>query len=104
MKSGLLELRWDVLCPRCRVAKTWSGSLDRLPETAHCPSCNIDYDSDFSKNVEAGFRPAPALRKLESGELTLDDGERQSAVLKARSDCLSGDATTETHDIEFLRS
>jgi class 3 adenylate cyclase len=71
VKSGLLELRWDVLCPRCRVAKAWSGSLDRLPETAHCPSCNIDYDSDFSKNVEAGFRPAPALRKLESGEYCL---------------------------------
>jgi len=71
VKSGLLELRWDVLCPRCRVSKAWVGTLDRLPEAAHCPSCNIDYDSDFSKNVEAGFRPAAALRKLESGEYCL---------------------------------
>src|SRR5262249_5116805 len=38
VKSGLLELRWEVLCPRCRVAKAWSGSLDRLPDSAHCPS------------------------------------------------------------------
>jgi class 3 adenylate cyclase len=71
VRSGLLELRWDVLCPRCRVAKAWAGTLDRLPETAHCVSCNIDYDADFSKNVEAGFRPAAALRKLESGEYCL---------------------------------
>ena len=71
VKCGLLELRWDLLCPRCRVAKAWVGSLDRLPKGAHCPTCNIDYDADFSKNVEADFRPAPALRKLESGEYCL---------------------------------
>jgi class 3 adenylate cyclase len=71
VKAGLLELRWDILCPRCRVAKAWVGSLDRLPKGAHCPTCNIDYDTDFSKNVEAGFRPAPALRKLEGGEYCL---------------------------------
>jgi class 3 adenylate cyclase len=71
VRSGLLELRWDVLCPRCRVAKAWSGSLDRLPTGAHCPSCNIDYDRDFSKNVEAVFRPTPAIRPLTSGEYCL---------------------------------
>jgi len=71
VKAGLLELRWDLLCPRCRVAKAWVGSLDRLPRGAHCPTCNVDYDADFSKNVEAGFRPAAAIRRLESGEYCL---------------------------------
>ncbi|HSY86072.1 MAG TPA: adenylate/guanylate cyclase domain-containing protein [Verrucomicrobiae bacterium] len=71
VKAGLLEMRWDLLCPRCRVSKSWVGTLDRLPKGAHCPSCNIDYDADFSKNVEAGFRPSQALRKLESGEYCL---------------------------------
>ena len=68
VKSGMLELRWDLLCPRCRVAKAWSGGLDRLPTGAHCPSCNISYDRDFAKNVEASFRPSPAIRRIESGE------------------------------------
>ncbi|WP_374652448.1 adenylate/guanylate cyclase domain-containing protein [Dongia sp.] len=68
VKAGLLELRWDLLCPRCRVAKAWVGGLDRLPTGAHCSSCNIDYERDFSKNVEASFRPAAAIRPLESGE------------------------------------
>jgi class 3 adenylate cyclase len=71
VKTGLLELRWDLLCPRCRVAKAWVGSLDRLPRGAHCPTCNVDYDADFSKNVEAGFRPAAAVRRLETGEYCL---------------------------------
>lgn len=71
VRSGLLELRWDLLCPRCRVAKGWSGGLDRLPQGAHCGSCNIDYERDFSRNVEASFHPAPAVRALESGEYCL---------------------------------
>jgi class 3 adenylate cyclase len=68
VRAGLMELRWDLLCPRCRVAKGWSGGLDRLPQGAHCSSCNIDYERDFSRNVEASFHPAPAVRPLESGE------------------------------------
>jgi class 3 adenylate cyclase len=68
VRAGLLQLRWELLCPRCRVAKGWSGGLDQLPQGAHCSSCNIDYERDFSRNVEAGFHPAPAVRPLESGE------------------------------------
>ncbi len=71
VRAGLLELRWDLLCPRCRVAKGWSGGLDHLPQGAHCSSCNIDYDRDFSRNVEASFRPAPTVRPLETGEYCL---------------------------------
>ncbi len=71
VKTGLLDLRWDLLCPRCRVSKAWSGSLDRLPKGAHCGSCNIDYDRDFSRNVEASFRPAASVRPIISGEYCL---------------------------------
>lgn len=68
VREGLLDLRWDLLCPGCRGAKAWSGTLDRLPSGAHCPSCNIDYERDFSRNVEASFRPAGTIRPLETGE------------------------------------
>ncbi|MDY0882428.1 adenylate/guanylate cyclase domain-containing protein [Dongia soli] len=68
VRSGLLELRWDLLCPSCRGAKAWSGTLDQLPRKVHCPTCNIDYDREFSRNVEASFRPSPAIRALETGE------------------------------------
>lgn len=70
-RVGLLELRWDLLCPRCRIAKSVVGSLDQLPQAAHCSTCNIDYDREFSRNVELSFRPAPTIRPLGVGEYCL---------------------------------
>ena len=31
-RLGMLELRWDLLCPRCRGAKASSGTLDRVAD------------------------------------------------------------------------
>lgn len=69
--DGLLGLNWDLLCPRCRGAKLSVATLDQLPEGAHCGSCNIDYDTDFSRNVEMTFQPDPAIREIPSGEFCL---------------------------------
>ena len=71
VKEGLLELRWDLLCPRCRGAKLATESLDRLPNGAHCDSCNIDYERDFVRNLELTFHPAPAVREVIEGEFCL---------------------------------
>ena len=67
-RAGLLNLRWDILCPRCRVAKSVSAGLDEMPTGAHCGTCNIDYDRDFSRNVELSFQPAPSIRPISFGE------------------------------------
>ena len=71
VKDGLLSLSWDILCPRCRGAKATVVALDQLPHGAHCASCNIDYDADFSRNVEMTFHPDPAIRDIPSGEFCL---------------------------------
>jgi class 3 adenylate cyclase len=71
VRTGLLTLRWNLLCPRCRGAKATAATLDRLPNGAHCPSCNIDYGRDFTRNVELTFQPAPAIRPLTEGEYCL---------------------------------
>ena len=99
-RLGLLELRWDLLCPRCRGAKASALSLDRLPTGAHCGTCNIAYDREFSRNVELTFRPAAAIRPLEEGEfcllgpmstphiwahVTLEPGEERALALGAPS-------------------
>jgi class 3 adenylate cyclase len=70
-KAGLLQMRWHVLCPRCRISKAAVAALDALPKGAHCGTCNIDYDADFSRNVELGFSPAPAIRPVEAGAYCL---------------------------------
>ena len=71
VRSGLLEMRWDLLCPRCRGAKLSVAALNQLPSGAHCGSCNIDYDRNFTRNVELTFHPAPAVREILDGEFCL---------------------------------
>lgn len=71
VRGGLLESRWDLLCPRCRGAQLSAASLDQVPDSAHCDSCNISYDRDFSRNVELSFQPAPAVRPVQDGEFCL---------------------------------
>ena len=64
-------MRWDLLCPRCRVAKAVVNGLDELPTGAHCSTCNIDYGREFTQNVELSFEPAPGNRLVEFGEYCL---------------------------------
>ncbi|MBN4083118.1 hypothetical protein JYU08_00365 [bacterium AH-315-B06] len=71
VRSGLLEMRWDLLCPRCRGAKLTVTALDQLPCGAHCGSCNIAYGRNFARNVELTFHPAPAIREVLDGEFCL---------------------------------
>lgn len=67
VRSGLLESRWDVLCPRCRVSKSTTSNISELPQGVHCDACNIDFQSDFSSNVELTFSPSPSIRVIEQG-------------------------------------
>ncbi|BBZ37130.1 adenylate/guanylate cyclase domain-containing protein [Mycobacterium conspicuum] len=64
VKAGLLDMKWGLLCPNCRGAKISVATLSDLPHGAHCPTCNIDYDRDFERNVELTFKAAPAIRPL----------------------------------------
>jgi class 3 adenylate cyclase len=70
-RQGLLGLRWDLLCPRCQVGKETAPALDKLPRGAHCPTCNIDYGRDYTKNIELAFHPARAIRPISGGEYCL---------------------------------
>lgn len=71
VKSGMLDMRWNLLCTNCRGAKVAVPSLDQLPRGAHCASCNIEYGRDFARNVELGFAPAASLRPVASGGFCL---------------------------------
>jgi class 3 adenylate cyclase len=64
---GLLRLRWEVLCPRCRNASDVPDNLADLPKAVHCTTCNVDFEQDFSANVELTFQPEAWLRPLPDG-------------------------------------
>jgi class 3 adenylate cyclase len=70
-RAGIVAIGWDLLCPRCRGAKFRVSRLHELPKGAHCSSCNIDYERNFSRNVELTFRPEPWIRPQSDGEMCL---------------------------------
>jgi class 3 adenylate cyclase len=70
-KAGLLSMHWSLLCPNCRGPKLSVASLDRLPQGAHCDTCNIDYGREFARNVELTFRPSASIRAITDGQFCL---------------------------------
>jgi class 3 adenylate cyclase len=62
-RAGLLNLRWEVLCPNCRSTRLpRTASLAELAQTAHCDVCNIRFDAEFDKSVELKFSVHPSVR------------------------------------------
>ncbi len=63
-RAGLVELNWQVNCPVCRVSAGVATSLGGVGRQIHCDACNIAYDVDFGRSVEAVFRCHPAVRAV----------------------------------------
>jgi adenylate cyclase len=63
--AGLLQLRWELMCPNCRVPKAETGSLAGLPVRFHCDTCGITYDADLDQRVELRFSVHPAIREAD---------------------------------------
>ena len=57
-------MRWDLLCPLCRGAKLTAASLDEVKKGVHCPTCNINFETNLSENVELTFTPHPQIRHI----------------------------------------
>jgi class 3 adenylate cyclase len=63
---GLLDLRWEILCPNCRGSRALAAaSLSELKSNAHCDACQIKFDAEFDKSVELKFSIHPSIRPLE---------------------------------------
>jgi len=61
-RAGLFELRWELMCPNCRVPKQEVDSLARLPAQFHCEVCGISYGTEFDRSVELRFSIHPSVR------------------------------------------
>ncbi|MDR3459164.1 MAG: DUF5939 domain-containing protein [Verrucomicrobiae bacterium] len=62
-RAGVLNLRWEVLCPNCRSTRLpRTSSLADLASTAHCDVCNIRFDAEFDRSVELKFSVHPSIR------------------------------------------
>jgi class 3 adenylate cyclase len=65
-RAGLLDLRWELLCPVCRGAGQSAEMLRDVRADQHCNSCRIDFTVAFDHSVEVVFRPNPSVRRVES--------------------------------------
>ncbi|HEX5501263.1 MAG TPA: adenylate/guanylate cyclase domain-containing protein [Thermomicrobiales bacterium] len=65
--AGLLELRWELLCPGCRGVKVAAPHLAELRMSGRCPACNLHFVAAVDEAVEARFYPAPAVRAVTLG-------------------------------------
>jgi adenylate cyclase len=65
-RAGIVDLRWQINCPVCRVAAQVVGALADVTGKVHCAACNIGYGVDFGKHVEAVFQCHPAIRTVET--------------------------------------
>lgn len=63
-RSGLLDFRWDVLCPFCRGSQSASSTLREIHTQVHCDSCNIDFIANFDRSVEFTFHPNLSIREF----------------------------------------
>jgi class 3 adenylate cyclase len=67
-RAGLLDLRWELLCPLCRGSSQSATTLREVEANLHCDSCNIDFTVNFDRSVEVIFRPNAAVRRVEARE------------------------------------
>ncbi len=65
-RVGLLDMRWDMVCPHCRGAKQSGATLAEIEPQVHCESCNIDFTVNFDRSVELTFRPTGAVRQIDT--------------------------------------
>jgi class 3 adenylate cyclase len=65
VKAGLTELHWSLICPSCRGPTDSLPALDALEATGHCHFCDLSFDIDLDRAVEATFSPHPTVRPLD---------------------------------------
>lgn len=64
-KSGVLNLKWEILCPNCRGVK---GHIDHLWETPGggvCDKCSIDFRKSGLELLEIAFHLNPEIKRVD---------------------------------------
>ena len=80
-RAGLLDLRWDLLCPLCRGAHDAGSSLRDLPGNIHCETCRVDITANFDQFVEITFKPNAGVRLVELDNFCVGSPQRTPHVV-----------------------
>ena len=81
VRAGLLELRWEIVCPSCRTATDVLPSLASLSDHGVCQLCDLKFAVDLEDAVEATFAPVRAVREVDIGPYCIGGPARTPHVL-----------------------
>jgi adenylate cyclase len=81
VKSGVLELQWELVCPSCRTGTESAEVLSDLPTGGHCQLCDLSFELELDRAVEATFRPSSSLRSLAAGPYCIGGPRRTPHVV-----------------------
>src|SRR5262249_44303508 len=84
VRAGLLDLRWDIVCPSCRVSTDTLPSLAALADHGTCQLCELAFALDLEDAVEATFIPASAIRDVDVGPYCIG-GPARAPHVRAQS-------------------
>lgn len=70
-EAGLLDLRWELLCPDCRVSKSSVETLKAFHAQGRCEFCNADFTGTLDENVELRFSPNAAVRAVSPADFCI---------------------------------
>lgn len=80
-RAGLLDLRWDLLCPLCRGPQESETCMREISSKVHCETCRIDFTVNFDRFVEITFRPNAAIRRIEVKDYCMGSPQRTPHVV-----------------------
>lgn len=81
VRVGLLELRWEVICPSCRVGAEVVSTLSAVKDHATCHLCEIAFGLELDEALEATFAPTPAVRRIDVAQYCVGGPARTPHVL-----------------------
>lgn len=81
VRAGLLELRWEIVCPSCRTATEVLPTLSSIGEHGACQLCDLEFALDLEDAVEATFAPVAAIREVDVGPYCIGGPARTPHVL-----------------------
>lgn len=79
--TGLLELRWDLVCPSCRTAAATMAHLAEVGAEGHCHLCDLTFGVELDRSIEAVFAPNVAVRPIDAGPYCIGGPARTPHVV-----------------------
>ncbi|WP_436714512.1 protein kinase [Roseiconus lacunae] len=78
---GVMQLRWDILCPSCRVPASQASILTEIERHTHCEACDAEFQSDISSAIELVFQAHAEIRQVDQGQYCVGGPEHSPHVV-----------------------